>query len=173
MSRWLALAPLIVLLGLGGLFGLYALNRNPQVQPQALVGKPMPDLTLPSLDDGQPTGLRRPAGEGPMVVNFFASWCAPCEVEHPVLMNLKRQGVRITGVAYKDAPANTQAFLARLGDPFDRRLVDRDGRAGIDFGVTGVPETYLIGADGRVLAKHTGPLTTESAAAFLRQSAAP
>lgn len=98
-----------------------------------------------------------------MVVNFFASWCAPCEIEHPVLMGMKGRGVRIVGVAYKDAPPNSQAFLSRLGDPFSQALVDRDGRAGVEFGVTGVPETYVIGADGKVLAKHTGPLTEADA----------
>jgi cytochrome c biogenesis protein CcmG/thiol:disulfide interchange protein DsbE len=172
MSRWLALAPLLVLIALGGLFGLYALNRNPQVQPHALVGKAAPVLSLPSLDDGAPIPIVVAPGKGPVLVNFFASWCAPCEIEHPVLMSLKRRGVAITGVAYKDAPANTQAFLARLGDPFARRLVDRDGAAGIEFGVTGVPETYLIGADGVVIAKHTGPLTAEAADLLIRDASA-
>lgn len=167
MSRWLALTPLIVLIALGGLFGLYALNRSPQVQPQALVGKPMPDLALPTLEDGRVVRLREAAADGPVLVNFFASWCAPCEIEQPVLMGLKRQGVRLVGVAYKDAPQNTQAFLARLGDPFAARLVDRDGRAGVEFGVTGVPETYLVGADGVVLAKHSGPLTAAEAQRLL------
>jgi len=163
MSRWLAVLPLIAILALGALFGLYALGRNPQVQPQALVGKPMPDLTLPSLEDGTPMRLHDAAAKGPMLVNFFASWCAPCEIEAPVLMQLKAQHVRMVGVAYKDAPPKTQGFLSRLGDPFAQRLVDRDGRAGIEFGVTGVPETYLIGQDGKVLAKHTGPLSPADA----------
>ena len=163
MNRWLAFLPLAVLVALGLLFGLYALNRNPQVQPQAMVGKPVPNLTLVGLDDGQPVNLREQASEGPMLVNFFASWCAPCEIEHPVLMELQAQKVRVVGVAYKDAPQNTQAFLTRLGDPFADRLVDRDGRAGVEFGVTGVPETFAVGRDGKILAKHTGPLTPSDA----------
>jgi cytochrome c biogenesis protein CcmG/thiol:disulfide interchange protein DsbE len=128
-----------------------------------MVGKQLPNLTLPTLAEGQPVPLREAAAEGPMLVNFFASWCAPCEIEHPVLMQMKREQVRIVGVAYKDAPQNTQAFLTRLGDPFAEILVDRDGRAGIEFGVTGVPETYVVGRDGVILAKHTGPLTPEAA----------
>lgn len=164
MSRWLAMVPLAVLIALGGLFYFYALKRDPQVQPQALVGRPMPDLTLPGLADGRPVKLRDAAPEGPMLVNFFASWCAPCEIEQPVLMSLRGQGVRIVGVAYKDAPPNTQAMLARLGDPFALTVVDRDGRAGVEFGVTGVPETFVIGRDGQVLAKHTGPLGEAEAA---------
>jgi cytochrome c biogenesis protein CcmG/thiol:disulfide interchange protein DsbE len=166
MSRWLAVLPLVAILALGALFGLYALKRNPQVQPQALVGKSIPNLTLPTLEDGAPVSLRELASEGPMLVNFFASWCAPCEIEAPVLMQLKARKVRMVGIAYKDAPPKTQGFLTRLGDPFSQRLVDRDGRAGIEFGVTGVPETYLIGQDGRVLAKHTGPLNAADAQAL-------
>ena len=169
MSRWLALLPLIAIVALGALFGLYALHRNPQVQPQALVGKPMPALTLASLDDGAPVSLRSEATGGPMLVNFFASWCGPCQIEHPVLMGLKGRGVRIVGVDYEDvapkgSPEEAKALLARLGDPFTRRLVDPDGRAGVEFGITGVPETYVVAADGKVLAKHTGPLTEADAA---------
>jgi len=169
VKRWLAFLPLGVLVALGLLFFFYALHRNPQVQPEALVGKPVPDLTLPSLDDGRPQRVRDVA-KGPVLVNFFASWCAPCEVEQPVLLGLKTAGVKVVGIAYKDAPSNTQAFLTRLGDPFAERLVDRDGRAGVEFGVTGVPETYLVGADGVIIAKHTGPLTAESAEKLLEKA---
>lgn len=157
MRRWLAFAPLIVLAALAVLFAGYALKRDPRVQPHALVGKPMPALMLAELDSGRPVALGAVV-KGPVIINFFASWCGPCEIEHPQLMALKARGVTVVGVAYKDAPANTQAFLSRLGDPFAARLIDRDGRAGIEFGVTGVPETFVIGSDGMVLAKHTGPL---------------
>ena len=170
MNRTLAFLPLAALLALGLLFGLFALKRDPKVQPHALVGKPLPELVLPALDDGRPVKLQDAARPEPVLVNIFASWCAPCEVEHPVLVDLKRQGVRIVGVAYKDAPDNTKAFIGRLGDPYARRLVDRDGRGGIELGVTGVPETYLVGAGGTILAKHTGPLTAETAKALLAQA---
>ena len=169
MKRWLAFAPLIVLALLALLFAGYALKRDPKVQPHAMVGKPMPALSLPELASGQPASLRDTT-KGPVLVNFFASWCAPCEVEHPQLMALKAQGVAIIGVAYKDAPPNTQAFIARLGDPFTTRLVDRDGSAGLEFGVTGVPETYLVGSDGMILAKHTGPLTPDAAEQLLSKA---
>lgn len=169
MNRWLAFAPLAVLAALALLFGVYGLNHDPKVEPRALVGKPLPEVSLPSLDDGRPVRLAD-AARGPVLVNVFASWCAPCEIEAPVLVDLKRQGVRIVGIAYKDAPPNTEAFLARLGDPYDARLVDRDGRAGIELGVTGVPETYLVGADGMILDKHSGPLTPEIAQAMLAKA---
>jgi len=163
VKRWLAFAPLAVLAALALLFAGYALKRDPKVSPHAMVGKPMPVLTLPELNTGAPTALASFTGGGPVLVNFFASWCAPCEIEHPQLMALNAQGVKVIGIAYKDAPPNTQAFLTRLGDPFAARLVDRDGAAGLEFGVTGVPETYLIGSDGMILAKHTGPLTPDAA----------
>lgn len=174
MTRWLSLLPLIALLSLGLLFGLFALHRDPQVEVRALVGKPMPDLTLPSFDDGRPVRLRALAGEGPMLVNFFASWCAPCAVEAPELMKLKKAGVRIIGIAYEDvpprgSPRQTQEFLDRLGDPFASRLSDADGRAGVEFGVTGVPETYLVDARGMILDKHTGPLGDADVQALARR----
>ena len=158
MTRWLAVLPLVAIVALGALFYFFALRHDPHFQPRALVGREIPDLALPELTDGQPVRLREAAAQGPIIVNFFASWCAPCEIEHPVLMGLRGQGIRVVGIAYKDAPPNTQAFLTRLGNPYATALVDRDGRAGVEFGVTGVPETYVIGRDGIVLAKHTGPL---------------
>lgn len=169
MKRLLALLPLAALALLAVLFVGFSLKRNPQVQTEAMVGKPMPALTLPSLDTGAPTPLAE-ASKGPVLVNFFAHWCAPCEIEHPVLMKLKAEGAPIVGVAYKDPPENTRAFLTRLGDPFRARLIDRDGRAGLEFGVTGVPETYLVGSDGTILAKHTGPLSLEEGRALLAKA---
>ena len=123
-----------------------------------VVGHPVPDLTLPILETGRPAPFRQ-AITGPVLVNFYASWCAPCELEAPALMRLKAQGVTIIGVGYKDAPENNRAFLGRLGDPYALRVLDRDGRAGLEFGVTGVPESYLIDAAGTIVAKYTGELT--------------
>lgn len=169
MKRWLAFLPLIALALLAVLFIGYSLKRNPQVQPSAMVGKPMPALSLPDLTTGRPVAMAE-AARGPVLVNFFASWCAPCEIEHPELMRLQAGGVPIVGVAYKDAPENSAAFIGRLGDPFRVKLIDRDGRAGLEFGVTGVPETYLIGSDGMILAKHSGPLTRADSEALLAKA---
>lgn len=169
MKRWLAFLPLIALALLAVLFIGYSLKRNPQVQPSAMVGKPMPALSLPDLTTGRPVAMAE-AARGPVLVNFFASWCAPCEIEHPELIRLQAGGVPIVGVAYKDAPENSAAFIGRLGDPFRVKLIDRDGRAGLEFGVTGVPETYLIGSDGTILAKHSGPLTRADSEALLAKA---
>lgn len=170
MIRWLTILPLVVLAALAALFGLYGLHHDPKVQPHAMVGKPMPDLALPALEDGRPVRLRELTAKGPVIVNFFASWCAPCEVEAPQLTALAARNVRIVGVAYKDAPMKTQSFLARLGDPYVQRLSDPDGRAGVEFGVTGVPETYLVGRDGVILDKYTGPLQAADVDALARQA---
>lgn len=160
MTRWLMALPLVVLAGLAVLFAGYALHHDPHVIPKALVGKTLPDLTLPSLDDAVEVRLRDELKKGPVMVNFFASWCGPCALEQPAMLALKARGVRIVGIDYEDTPPRGSAeaartFLARTGDPFAQRLADPDGRAGIEFGLTGVPESYLIAQDGRILAKYT------------------
>ncbi len=169
MTRILASLPLAVLGLLALLFALFALRHDPHVQPKALVGKPLPELALPALDDGHVTALSQVTGGGPVLVNVFASWCGPCEIEAPVLMTLKARGVRLVGVAYKDAPEKTQAFLDRLGNPYAATLVDRTGRAGIELGVTGVPETYLVDAQGVIRAKYPAPLSAQDAESLLAQ----
>jgi cytochrome c biogenesis protein CcmG/thiol:disulfide interchange protein DsbE len=171
MRRWVALAPLVVLGGLAALFGFYALRHDPHHTPDALVGQLLPDDSLPPLAGGQAIRLRAAAGPG-VLVNFFASWCGPCLQELPTLMALKAQGVRIIGVAWKDDPDKTGALLAKRGDPYATVLVDQDGRTGLDFGVSGVPETYLVGANGRVIAKYALPLTPDSAEALLERGEA-
>lgn len=161
MSRWLAFAPLVVLAALAVLFVGWSLKRDPQVSPDALVGRPIPEVVLPMLGGEGEVDLRVAATGQPMVLNVFASWCAPCRIEHPQLMALQAQGVRVVGVAYKDEPADTRAFLEELGDPYAVVLVDREGRAGIELGISGVPETYAVDAMGVVVAKHTGPLVDQ------------
>ena len=162
MRRVLALAPVAVLVALGLLFALFGLRNDPRYLPRAMVGKPVPEVSLPTLADGLPDTLAGP-GQGPYLINVFASWCAPCEIEAPVLVALKAQGVPIVGVAYKDEPAKTRAFLARTGDPYARVLLDPEGRAGIELGVSGVPETYLVDGSGRILDKIAAPLTEDDA----------
>lgn len=162
MSRWLSIVPLIVLVALAALFIGWSLKRDPSIKPDALVGRPIPETVLPLLTGDQPgPGYLdlKTAGVGkPMLVNVFASWCAPCRAEHPNLMALKARGVAVVGVAWKDEPVATRAFLDELGDPYAMVLVDRDGRAGLDLGITGAPETFAVNAMGQVVAKSTGPL---------------
>ncbi|HEY2659154.1 MAG TPA: redoxin family protein [Caulobacteraceae bacterium] len=171
MKRWIAILPLVALLGLGAVFAIYGLHHNPHYTPDARVGQALPDVTLPPLAGGAPVRLHS-AVQPATLVNFYASWCVPCIQEEPTLLALKAEGVRIIGVAWKDDPAKTRAHLARYGDPYAETLVDRDGRAGIEFGVSGVPETYLVGQDGTILAKVAEPLTADSAEQLLERAAA-
>jgi len=159
MSRWWALLPLVGLVALAVLFAGWSLRRDPQFKPDAQVGRSLPSVVLPRLDATAPAVDLAALSDGrPMVVNLFASWCAPCRIEHPQLMAMQAQGFRVVGIAYKDDPAATDRFLQELGDPFDIVLVDRDGRAGLELGVSGVPETFVVGPDGRVTDKLAGPI---------------
>jgi cytochrome c biogenesis protein CcmG/thiol:disulfide interchange protein DsbE len=169
MRRLVALAPILVFAALVIVFGAYALHHNPQVIPRATVGSIAPNDVLPGLDGAAPAPLHT-ALKGTTLVNFFASWCVPCAAEAPTLAALKAEGVKIVGVAWKDDPAKTRAFLARYGDPYQTIFVDQQGVAGIDFGVTGVPETYLIDAKGRILDKQAQPLTPADAEALLSKA---
>ncbi|MEM6490323.1 MAG: DsbE family thiol:disulfide interchange protein [Pseudomonadota bacterium] len=150
--------PLVVIFGLGAMF-LFGLNRDPNYLPSNLIDRPVPNFDLPGLDGGRFTNGDLPTGE-PTIVNFFASWCGPCRVEHPFLMDLADEAA-VYGVAWRDDPVRSQAFLDELGDPFRRVGVDRDNRVGVEFGLYGVPETYVIDADGRILLRHAGPITPE------------
>jgi cytochrome c biogenesis protein CcmG/thiol:disulfide interchange protein DsbE len=153
--------------------------------PSALIGKPAPAITLTALEGLQRNGQPVPsfatadlAKGRATIVNVFASWCAPCRVEHPVLMALAEapavsQGkVALVGINQKDETENARRFLGALGNPFSAVGVDRSGRASIEWGVYGVPETFLIGPDGVIVDKHVGELTGQSAAKLLARAAA-
>ena len=154
--------PLIGFLILAGfaaaaLFATLSGSRNPAQLPSVLIGKRAPATPVPLLDNGMATlDLADFAGE-PLLVNFFASWCAPCRAEAPALA-LLAESVIVIGIAYKDKPADTSAFLTQFGNPFSAIGVDRDGRLGFAWGVYGVPESYVIGSDGTVLLRHAGPI---------------
>jgi len=162
VSRWLAFLPLALLVGLAVLFVGWSLKRDPDFKPDALVGKPLPPVALAPLAGGPPQPLTVTV-RGPALVNIFASWCAPCRIEHPELMRLKRQGVRIVGIAWRDKPDNSRAFLAELGDPFALALTDEAGASGVELGIAGVPETYAVDARGVIVAKHAGHLDQAAA----------
>jgi cytochrome c biogenesis protein CcmG/thiol:disulfide interchange protein DsbE len=137
-------------------------GRDPSAVPSALIDRPAPQIDLPSIYEDR-AGLRSADLLGrATVVNVFASWCVPCRAEHPVLTQLaKSHGVPLIGFNWKDKPEAARAFLKELGDPFERIGSDPSGRAGIDWGVYGVPETYILDAAGRIRYKHVGPLSAE------------
>jgi len=164
--RLFVLLPLLVFLGLAGLFLSQLLSgRDVAEIPSALIGLPAPQTNLPPLEGANLPGLDSKSFAGKVtLVNVFASWCAPCREEHPVLLGLS-QDKRFTLAAlnYKDQPENARRFLGDLGNPYQAIGVDPAGRAAIDWGVYGVPETFVIGKDGRIAYKHVGPLTAEAA----------
>lgn len=156
--RWLFLIPVLVFASLGPIL-YFGLGRNSSELPSTLIGRTAPEFALPALAGRDDHGLARSdLGGKPMLVNVFASWCVPCRIEHPILTELAREGVTIQGINYKDPPEQAAAFLAELGDPYARVGADRDGGVAIDWGVYGVPETFLLDGQGRILYRHPGPL---------------
>ncbi len=123
-------------------------------------GRPAPTYALARLGGGELMRNQDTAGRT-HIINMFASWCVPCRAEHSQLLALKARGVEIVGVAYKDQPSETQQFLTELGDPYREIGLDPDGRFGLQLGIAGVPETFVISADGRIRAVHRGPLTPQ------------
>jgi cytochrome c biogenesis protein CcmG/thiol:disulfide interchange protein DsbE len=161
---WLVLIPAAVFAGLAALFWV-GLSGEPSKIPSALIGKPVPDFTLAPVEGlGAPGLSATTLREGKVsVVNVWASWCAPCRIEHPLLMEIaKRQDIVLVGINYKDAPENAVRFLGTLGQPFAAVGADRDGRAAVDWGVYGVPETFVVDGEGIIRYKHIGPLTPEA-----------
>ena len=164
VRRLLFLLPLAVVLALVGALAWPILEgRDPRALPSVLLDKPVPSFELPGLT-ADSVGLHSVELSGrPVLVNVFASWCAPCRQEIPLMVQLAAEGVPIYGIAYKDDPAATRKFLAQLGDPYRGIGVDRDGRIAIEFGVYGVPETYVIDGAGRIRHRHVGAVTEDVA----------
>ncbi|MGB3898394.1 MAG: DsbE family thiol:disulfide interchange protein [Mesorhizobium sp.] len=163
--RLLVLLPLLVFLGLAGVFLAQLLSGQDGTEiPSALIGQRAPVTQLPPLEGSGLPGLDSAQFAGKVtVLNVFASWCAPCRQEHPVLMGLAQDNrYAMAALNYKDKPENARRFLGDLGNPYRSIGVDEAGRTAIDWGVYGVPETFVIGKDGAIAYKHVGPLTPDS-----------
>ena len=167
--RWMMLLPLIAFAAVAGLFFVRLYSGDSSLLPSALIGRPVPHFDLPPLAGIETPGL----SDGDLrrgrvtLVNVFASWCVPCHAEHQILMDIAgdpqlQARVGLVGLAYKDAPENTRRFLGQGGNPYARIGVDASGRTAIDFGVYGVPETYVIKGDGTIAYRFVGPLSEES-----------
>lgn len=163
-------APLLIFLVIAGLFAFALTAGDPSKLPSALIGRPVPQTEFPALEglleNGQPvpgfsaTDLAKGTVS---VVNFWASWCGPCIEEHPLLIALKEQtGVALYGVNYKDQPEAGRRFVGRYGNPFTAVGTDRTGRNAIEWGVYGMPETFVINGRGEIAYKHVGPISAES-----------
>lgn len=168
--RLLVLAPLLLFLGLAALFLIQLLSgRDVAEIPSALIGQVAPETNLPPLEGMSLPGLDSRAFAGKVtLVNVWASWCGPCRDEHPFLLALSQdKRFSIAGLNYKDAPENARRFLGGLGNPYSAIGVDSAGRAAIEWGVYGVPETFLVGKDGKIVFKHVGPLSEQAVASSL------
>jgi cytochrome c biogenesis protein CcmG/thiol:disulfide interchange protein DsbE len=164
--RLIVLLPLLVFLAIAALFLFRLGSGDPSKLPSALIGRPVPDTSLPPIPglarDGAPVpGIANADFKGAVsLVNVWASWCVPCHDEAPLLMKLAADSrIKVIGINYKDQPDNARRFLGRYGNPFMANGADVNGRAAIEWGVYGVPETFVIGRDGRIAYKLIGPIT--------------
>jgi cytochrome c biogenesis protein CcmG, thiol:disulfide interchange protein DsbE len=158
MRRLVYILPLVAF-ALVATYLVLGLRHDPSLLPSALLDKPAPPFDLPGLA-GKPALAKSDLAGHVVLVNFFASWCAACRVEHPLLMRLAEDGkIALYGIDYKDKPEDAARLLAQLGDPYRRVGVDREGRIAIDFGVYGVPETYVIDKTGRIRYRQVGPIS--------------
>lgn len=174
MKRILLFAlPLLAFAALAVLFGS-RLGENSDALPTALAGKPLPAFSLPTLDGGRMSAADL---HGPLLLNVWATWCPSCYEEHPYLLELQKRGVAIVGLNYKDDVAAARDFLAERGSPYRQVIVDADGSLGIDLGVYGAPETFVIDAQGRIVNRIVGVLDeanfTAGAARWFASPAAP
>jgi cytochrome c biogenesis protein CcmG/thiol:disulfide interchange protein DsbE len=167
--RLIVFIPLFAFLALAGLFMLRLWGGDPSRIPSALIGHPAPQTNLPPLAGLERDGKPVPGLDGAdfkdqvTVLNVWASWCVPCRDEAPLLVALAAdQRVRVVGINYKDQPDNARRFLGRFGNPFAANGVDGNGRAAIEWGVYGVPETFVVGRDGRIAYKLIGPITPDN-----------
>jgi cytochrome c biogenesis protein CcmG, thiol:disulfide interchange protein DsbE len=173
--RWIFLLPFMLFAALCLLFFTRLFAGDPSKVPSALIQRSVPDVSLPALQGLMRQGVPIPGFSSEdlkngsvTLVNVWASWCGPCREEHPFLMELaKDKNLQIIGLNYKDAPDQARRFLGALGNPYAKVGVDPQGRAAIDWGVYGVPETFLISRQGLILHKHIGPLTPEAVPDFL------
>jgi cytochrome c biogenesis protein CcmG, thiol:disulfide interchange protein DsbE len=161
--RLLYLLPVLAFLAIAAI-ALVALRpgRDPSLVPSVMVGKAVPAFDLPPLTAGAP-GLKNTDLKGHLrLINFFASWCVPCRAEHPLLLDLaKDKRIELDGIAWKNKPDDATNFLIDLGNPFALTVADESGRTGIDFGVYGVPESYLIDQNGNIRYRQVGPFTED------------
>ena len=173
--RWLVALPLIGFVALAGLFLARLHGGDPSKIPSALIGRPAPQTALPALEGlvnngAAVPGLDPAAFKGKVsVVNVWASWCVPCHDEAPLLTALaKDKRLQVVGINYKDSPDNARRFLGRYGNPFSIVGVDGNGRASIEWGVYGVPETFVVGREGTIVYKMVGPVTPENIDSVLK-----
>jgi len=169
LKLFFRLIPVILFAGLTVAFAISLVSGPASILPSALLNKSVPEFVLPSLGDDKDVNSTLPGlktedlKQGKVtVVNYFASWCPPCRYEHPVLMRLNQMNiVKLVGISQKDDPVKSQQFLDELGNPYSAVGVDRNGRVSIDWGVYGLPETFVVDGEGKIRYKYVGPISFE------------
>ena len=164
----LMIAPPVLFAGLALMFFLGMQREDPDALPSALAGRPAPAVTLSQLGPEQPFTNDALNAPGVKLVNYWASWCAPCRAEHPNLELLASEGIPIYGINYKDDPSKALAFLEELGNPYRAMGADKNGRVALDWGLYGVPETYVIDGEGKIVLRFAGPITERSLESQIR-----
>ena len=151
---------LILLIFFGLLFSLFynSLFEKKDFEPRVMIGKRLPNLSSKSLFDDQNINIEQITNNNLFIINIFASWCAPCKVEHPFLMQLKKKKIKIIGINYKDNKKNAKVFLKKYGNPYQKVLLDNKGELSINLGAYGVPETYLVDKNFKIIDKQIGPI---------------
>jgi cytochrome c biogenesis protein CcmG/thiol:disulfide interchange protein DsbE len=173
MKFLLSVIPLLIALGIGGA-AWWGLNpdRDPNAVPSVLIGQPVPMFDLPAIETTGSPGLATvdlQQSDGPILVNVFASWCVPCRAEHAVLSRMVREAnLTLMGINYKDKPDDAANWLDELGNPYERIGADETGRAGIEWGISGVPETFIVDTQGNIVFRYVGPIYTDAALAAVR-----
>ena len=160
MRKVLLFIPLVLFLVLGAIFYLQ-LGKNTQYMPSALVGEKVPDFTLVSLETDQLV-TQEDLPDGPYLINFWGTWCPACHLEHPFLVELADEGVIIIGIDYKDEKNLAQQWLAQKGNPYVNVLMDEIGLFGVDMGVTGAPETFVVDRSGMIVYRHQGVINAQN-----------
>lgn len=169
--KWLMVLPPLVFAGLAGMFYV-GMQNGDQALPSTMIGRDAPAVATKALGDlplATDADLR---GPGVKLVNFWASWCQPCRAEHPMLEALKAEGVTIIGMNYKDKAPDALGFLDEMGNPYAKIAADESGRVGIDWGIYGVPETFVIDGAGKVVARLAGPITEGTLESTIRPAMA-
>ena len=152
-----------LLIFFGSLFSFfyYSLLKNKDFEPRVMIGKQLPDLSSKSLFYDRNINIKQISNNNLFIVNIFASWCAPCKVEHPLLMELKKKKISIIGINYKDNKENAKIFLKKYGNPYQEVLLDNQGELSINLGAYGVPETFLVDKNFKIIDKQIGPISNE------------
>ncbi len=167
LKKGIKIVTLLITFGSLFIFFYISLNKKKEFEPKVMIGKEFPTLSSKSLFDDKIIKIEKGTSDKIFLVNIFASWCLPCKIEHPFLMKLKNRNIKIIGINYKDTKKNAKKFLEKNKNPYQKILIDRKGELSINLGAYGVPETYLVDKNFKIIDKHIGPINDQIVAKVL------